>query len=157
MLANSPPTRTRPDTTSTDPRLEGQDPDLTPGGQEPDADPDTLGANRVIPPAERLAAERDERRRQRTLAHESSTATREPDRAQRRTHPSRSLSSPVTPPGRRTLRDSASAALIAAVAAGGVFGAILGALSVAGWVIGLLVAGLTVVLSSLFRPDSRSA
>lgn len=155
MLVNSPLTRTRPDTASTELRQGNRDPDLTSDGQPP-ADPDTLGSTGVIPPAERLAAERDERRRQRTLAHESSTATREPRRAQRRKHPGGSASRPVAPTGRPTLRDSASAALIAVVAAGGVFGAILGALSVAGWIIGLLVAGLTVVLSAVFRPDSIS-
>jgi hypothetical protein len=33
---------------------------------------------------------------------------------------------------------------------------LLGALSVAGWLIGLLVGGLTVVLSRVLRPRSRS-
>ena len=46
--------------------------------------------------------------------------------------------------------------LIAVLAAGGVLGAILGALSAAGWVIGLLVAGLTVILSAVFRSYERS-
>jgi hypothetical protein len=41
--------------------------------------------------------------------------------------------------------------LIAVLAAGGVLGAILGALSAAGWIIGLLTAGLTIVLSALLR------
>jgi hypothetical protein len=44
-----------------------------------------------------------------------------------------------------------------AVIAGGVLGVILGALSVAGWVIGLLVAGLTVALLRVLGSDSRSA
>ena len=48
------------------------------------------------------------------------------------------------------LRDSLPASLIAVIA-GGVLGVILGALGVGGWVIGLLVAGLTVVLLPALR------
>jgi hypothetical protein len=55
-----------------------------------------------------------------------------------------------------TLRDSSSMMLMATLAVGGVFGAILGAVSAAGWIIGLLVAGLTVVLSTMLRRYSRS-
>jgi len=55
-----------------------------------------------------------------------------------------------------TLRDSVSITLIAVLVAGGVLGAILGALSATGWVIGLLVAGVTVVLSAMIRRYSRS-
>ena len=49
-----------------------------------------------------------------------------------------------------------SLTLIALLAAGGVLGAILGALNVTGWVIGVLVAGLTVVVSAIVRRYSRS-
>ena len=42
------------------------------------------------------------------------------------------------------------------IALGGVLGVILGALSVSGWVIGLLVAGLTVALLTMVRPYKRS-
>ena len=49
-----------------------------------------------------------------------------------------------------------SLTLIAVLAAGGVLGAILGALSTSGWVIGVLAAGLTVVLSAVLRRYSRS-
>ena len=55
-----------------------------------------------------------------------------------------------------TLRDSLSITLIAVLAAAGVLGAILGALNVTGWAIGVLVAGLTVVLSAVLRRYSRS-
>ncbi len=55
-----------------------------------------------------------------------------------------------------TLRDSVSIGLIAVLAGGGVLGAVLGALNVAGWVIGMLVAGLTVVVSAVLRRYSRS-
>jgi hypothetical protein len=46
--------------------------------------------------------------------------------------------------------------MIAVIALGGVLGVILGALSVPGWVIGLLVAGLTVALLTMVRPYKRS-
>ena len=58
-------------------------------------------------------------------------------------------------PRRMTFRDSVSITLIALLCAGGVVGAILGALNVTGWVIGLLVAGLTVVVSAILRRYSR--
>ena len=57
----------------------------------------------------------------------------------------------MTPARRTTLRDSVSMPLIAVLAAGGILGAILGALSAAGWIIGLLTAGLTIVLPALLR------
>jgi hypothetical protein len=60
------------------------------------------------------------------------------------------------PPRRMALRDSVSITLIAVLAGGGVLGAILGALNVTGWVIGVLVAGLTVVVSAILRRYSRS-
>ena len=53
------------------------------------------------------------------------------------------------------LRDSLPAPLIVVIA-GGVLGVILGALGVGGWVIGLLVAGLTVVLLRALRSNSDS-
>jgi hypothetical protein len=46
------------------------------------------------------------------------------------------------------LRDTVSVRLIAVLAAGAVLGAILGVLGAPGVIIGLLVAGLTVVLSA---------
>ena len=64
--------------------------------------------------------------------------------------------SALPPPRRMTLRDSVSITLIAVLAGGGVLGAILGALNVTGWVIGVLVAGLTVVVSAILRRYSRS-
>ncbi len=114
----------------------------------------------VLSPAERVGAERAERRHQRMLVREASTATRDSntrdsDRADPRKRTTGSASRP-TPSGRQTLRDSPLATLIATVAAGGVLGAILGALSVAGWVIGLLVAVLALVLSAVLRQYSHS-
>jgi hypothetical protein len=48
-----------------------------------------------------------------------------------------------------------SATSIAVLAAGGVLGGILGALTAPGWVIGLLAAALTVILSAVMRNYSR--
>ena len=130
-------------------------PNLTLGGQDTAAHAETSESTGALSPAERLGAERAERRHERMLAREASTATRDSDRAGPYKRATGSTSR-ATPPGRRTLGDSPSVTLIAAVAAGGVFGAILGALSVAGWVIGVLVAVLTVVLSAVLRQYSRS-
>jgi len=55
-----------------------------------------------------------------------------------------------------TLRDSTSINLIAVLAAGGVLGAVLGALSASGLVIGLLVAGVTIVLLTALRQYARA-
>lgn len=107
-------------------------------------------------PAEQLADERTERRRQRAAAHDVSAAPRQPRRAGRREPPTRSTSAP-TPARRMTLRDSASVTLIAVLAMGGILGAILGAVGAPGWIIGLLVAGLTVVVSAMLRRYSRSS
>jgi hypothetical protein len=55
-----------------------------------------------------------------------------------------------------TLGDSTSITVIALLAIGGILGAILGALSSSGWIIGLLVAGVTVFLSAMLRRYGRS-
>jgi hypothetical protein len=130
--------------------------DLEPGGQHMSRGAQTPDSTAVASPAQRLGAERTERRHQRMLAREASTATREPQTGEQHERVTGSPSAP-TPRGHRTLGRSVSATAIAAVAAGGVLGAMLGALSVAGWVIGLLAAGLTVFLSSVIRGYSRSA
>ena len=57
---------------------------------------------------------------------------------------------------RMTLRDSTSINLIAVLAAGGVLGAVLGALSASGLVIGLLVAAVTIVLLTALRRYARA-
>jgi hypothetical protein len=75
---------------------------------------------------------------------------REPRRAGPRERPTGSKRAPARP-RRMTLRDSATVTLIATLVAGGVLGAILGALSASAWVIGVLVAGLTVVVSAVLR------
>jgi hypothetical protein len=131
-----------------------QGPDLSPAGEQAAADQRAAGSTRVPSPAERLVSERTERRHQRMLARESSTATREPDRAQRRDRATGS-SSALIPPGRQTLRASRSAAVIGRLAAGAALGAILGALSVPGWLIGLLVAGLVAIVPTVLGLRSR--
>ncbi len=79
----------------------------------------------------------------------------QPRGVRRRERPTESTSA-LAPPRRMTFRDSVSITLIAVLAGGGVLGAILGALNVTGWVIGVLVAGLTVVVSAILRRYSRS-
>ena len=137
------------------PALGTEDPEVQPAGQQAAPEQDASDSSRVPPPAERLVAERTERRHQRMLARESSSATHEPDGAERRKR-STGSSGALTAPGRQTLRDAFSVSVIGVLVTGAALGALLGALSVAGWLIGLLVGGLTVILSRVLRPGSRS-
>jgi hypothetical protein len=132
-----------------------QDPDIPTAGEQTAAEHVASGSTRVPSAAERLVAERIERRRQRAVARDSSTARREPGGAQGGKRAARSPSA-LSPPGRQTPRESRSAAVMGMLVAGTAFGAILGALSVAGWLIGLLVAGLMAILATVLRPRSRS-
>jgi hypothetical protein len=155
MPAKSTLNGTPPAAVSGDPSAGGQDPDLTAAGRQPAADPQASPPDGTSSAAERLTAERTERRRQRTAVREAPTPASEPGTArprERRTEPTNTL----TPSKRLTLRDSMSLTLIAVLAAGGVLGAILGAQSTSGWVIGVLAAGLTVVLSAVLRRYARS-
>ena len=127
----------------------------TTAGLQPPADSDRSASVGIPSAAERLTAERTERRRRRTAAREAPTSARETRSARRRERPTDSTSAP-TRPSRLTLRDSVAVTLIAVLSAGGVLGAILGALSTSGWVIGVLAAGLTVVLSAVLGRYSRS-
>jgi hypothetical protein len=155
MPAKSTLNGTPPAAVSGDPSAGHQDPDLTAVGRQPAPDVGTSDSSGIASAAERLTAERDERRRQRTAVREAPTPAREPRTAPSRERRTESTSAP-TPPRRMTLRDSVSLTLIALLAAGGALGAILGALNVTGWVIGVLVAGLTVVVSAIVRRYSRS-
>jgi hypothetical protein len=112
-------------------------------------DPGTSAAHAVLSPAEQIIAERTERRRQRAASHKA------PTRKARGLTPATESTNVPTPPRHMTLRDSVSIALIGVLVAGGVLGAILGALSVTGWVIGLLTAGLTILLTAVLRRYSR--
>jgi hypothetical protein len=130
-------------------------PDLTVADRQPDAGPGTSSADGITSATERLTAERTERRRQRAAAHVAASSGGEPREVPRRDRPPESTTR-LARPRRMTIRDSVSITLIAVLAAGGVLGAVLGALNVAGWVIGVLVAGLTVVVSAMLRRYSRS-
>lgn len=150
MSANSPLNEPPAAIAVGDPTADGQDPELATAGRRPEADPGPSSGDEILSPSERFTAERTERRRQRAAARKTPTPPREPRGAHQRERPTESTSG-LTPARRTTLRDSVSMALIAVLAAGGVLGAILGALSAAGWIIGLLTAGLTIVLSALLR------
>ena len=149
MPANSPLNEPPPTIAMGDPAADSRDPDSVAAARQPAGELDAPQADEVLSPAEQLTAERTERRRQRAEAHQ------EPRRNAGRLKGSTEPTSVMTPPRRMTLRDSVSITLIAVLAAGGVLGAVLGALSVTGWVIGVLVAGLTIVLSTLLRRYSR--
>ena len=154
MPTKSTLNETPPAVTSGNPSA-GPNPDLTVAGPQPDAHQGTSAADGATSATERLAAERTERRRQRAAAHETPNPAAEPRTVRRRERPPEPTTA-VASPRRMTFRDSVSITLIAVLAAGGVFGAVLGALSVTGWVIGVLVAGLTVVVSAMLRRYSRS-
>ncbi len=153
MPAEPPPNGTYLAEASDDPAV--GNPNLTLGDQDTAAHAETPETPAALSPAERLGAERAERRHQRMLVREASDATRDsPTRDSGRAEPRQRATGSAkgrTTPGPQTLRDLPPVMLIATVVAGAVLGAILGALSVAGWVIGLLVAVLTLVLSAVLR------
>ena len=140
---------TQPAVVSSDPGARRQDPRLTALGRQPAADPTTSDPDGIPSTGDSLTAERTERHRQRTATRQARTAS-EPRAGQRR-DPATKSTSALTPPTPLTLRDSVSVTSIVVLAAGGVLGAILGALSAAGWVIGLFAAALTVILSAVLR------
>jgi hypothetical protein len=150
MPATSPSNEPPPSIAVGDPTADGRSPNPTTPGGQPASDPNPSPADEGLSPAQQLTAERTERRRQRAAAHGAPTR-----RARRLTGHTESTNA-RTPPTAMTLRDALSVTLIAVLAAGGVLGAVLGALSAPGWVIGLLVAGLTIVLSGLLARYSPS-
>jgi hypothetical protein len=100
------------------------------------------------------AAERDERRHQRALArggHSRERGAKTGDRL----HQSTSQSSTASRQGRLVIGETVTVGVIGIIAVGLIVGAILGALSAPGWVIGLLVATLTVILSTVLRRFPR--
>jgi hypothetical protein len=146
---------TQPAVVPSDPSARRHDPHLTAPSRQPAAEPARSDPDGIPSTGDSLTAERTERRRQRTATRQARTA-REP-RAPRRRDPTTESTTPRTPPTPLTLRDSMSVTSIVVLAAGSVLGAILGALSAAGWVIGLLAAALTMILSAVLRRYSRSA
>ncbi len=96
------------------------------------------------------ATERDERRHQRALAREGNgrgrgAKTGEP------LHQSTSQQSRASRRGRLVIGETVSVGVIGIIIAGLIVGAILGALGAPGWLVGLLVATLTVFLSTVLR------
>jgi hypothetical protein len=145
LPAKSSPNAQPPGVAPTAPPAESQDSETTAAGPSRAEDLSTSGADAFTSPAERRAAERTARRRERAEAHEA------PPRREHRSPRARVL----TPESTSILRDSLPPPLIAVIA-GGVSGLILGALSIGGWVIGLLVAGLTVILLRALGSGSQS-
>ena len=92
-------------------------------------------------PGDSRAAQRNERRDERAAAREARHAGR--DKSTRM--------SPAERQGRLALRETVSVGLLAMLAGGALVGAILGAVGAPGWVVGLLVAGLTAILSAKLR------
>jgi uncharacterized membrane protein YdbT with pleckstrin-like domain len=128
-----------------DATVELQESELTAAGRELAEDLGASGVDEPSSPAAHRAAERTARRRERAEARGQSSH-RGSGLPQARV---------VTPAAASTLRESLPAAVIAVIA-GGVLGVILGALSAEGWIIGLLVAGLTVILLRALGWHSRS-
>lgn len=119
-----------------------------------------------------VATERDERRHQRAVAREAVTreavaqegreaVAREGNRRERgassgeRLHQSTPQSSGPARRGRLLVGETVSVGLIGIIVVGLIAGAILGAVGASGWVIGLLVASLTVILSTVLRRFPR--
>jgi hypothetical protein len=134
-----------PGLTLADLMVERQDAELTAAGRELAEDLGTWRADEFSSPGERRAAERPAGRRQ-TEARAASNHHREARVPQARVVPGA---------GASMLPDAVPAALIALIA-GSVLGLLLGALSFGGWVIGLLVAGLTVAVLRTLGPHSGS-
>ena len=126
------------------PSTERHDPEAIAAGPELTGDLEPPGADDVLSPAGRRAAERTARRQQRAEA---------PGAPVRPGY--RSPNSRLTPARASLVRASLPLPLIALIA-GGVLGVILDALSVNGWVIGLLAAALTVVVFQALGSHSDS-
>jgi Flp pilus assembly protein TadB len=160
MPAEPPLNGAHPAKASADSAADNAHPNRTLGGLATASHAETSESPGLPSLAERLGAERAERRHQRMLVREAAagardSAVRDSDRAAPRKRTTTSAGR-LTPPGRQSVRGSVPVTLIVTVVAGGVLGAMLGALSVAGSVIGLLVAVLTLVLSAVSRRYSRS-
>jgi hypothetical protein len=100
------------------------------------------------------ATERDERRHQRALAREANGRGRGAKTGER-LHDSTSQPSGPSRRGRLLVGETVSIGMIGIIVAGLIVGAILGALGASGWVVGLLVATLTMILSGLLRRFPR--
>jgi hypothetical protein len=146
MPAKQPPNARPPDLAVADPSGESHDSELAAAGRQLAEDMGTSDAEEFSSPAERRAAERTARRRQRAEVHDAPA-----DRAPRSNKSTRA----PTPARSSTLLDSVPPPVLAVIA-GGVLGLILGALSIGGWIIGLLVAALTVIVLQALGSHARS-
>jgi hypothetical protein len=139
-------------------------PDTTTGpasnGSIAATDPDRAPAQASPAPAQSdpgrgsAATERDERRQQRALAREGNGRARGAKTGERLHHSTSQLSGPSRR-GRLLVGETVSVGMIGIIVAGLIVGAILGALGASGWVVGLLVATLTVILSGVLRRFPR--
>jgi hypothetical protein len=99
--------------------------------------------------------ERDERRHQRVTARERNGRSSQAKTGERLQQGKAQPTGP-SPRTRLVLGKTVPLALIAIIVIGLIAGAILGAASVPGWVIGLLVATLTVILSAVRHRFART-
>jgi hypothetical protein len=103
------------------------------------------------------ATEREDRRHQRALAREGNGRARDANgqgagaKAGGRLHQSTSQPSRASRRGRLVIGETVSVGVIGIIVMGLIAGAILGALGAPGWLVGLLVAALTVFLSTVLR------
>jgi hypothetical protein len=109
---------------SADPAADHANPNRTLGGPDTASHADTSASPALPSLAERLGAERAERRHQRMLVREASTAARDSgvrdsDRAAPRKRATTSAE-PLTPSGRQTVLASLPIMLIVTVVAGGI-------------------------------------
>jgi hypothetical protein len=127
-------------------------------GSPATTDPHRAPAQAPAPPAQShpaggsAATERDERRHQRALAREGNgrgAATTGERLQQAKTQPTGSTRR------ERLARETVPVGLIGIIIVGLIVGAILGALGASGWVVGLLVATLTVILATALRRSPR--
>ena len=145
MPAKSPPNAEPRRLAPAAPSVDSDDSEMVAAGRQLAEDLGTSDADELSSPAQRRAAERTARRRQRTEA-DAAPARREDRPPKSRVH---------TRTRGPMFGDSVPVPLIAVIA-GGVLGVILGALGVGGWAIGLLAAGLTVVLLRVLGSHSPS-
>jgi hypothetical protein len=145
LPAKSPPNAEPRGLAAAAPSVDSDDSEMVAAGRQLAEDLGTADADEFSSPAERRAAERTARRRQRAEADDAP--------ARRGDRPPKSRVQTQTKGS--MFGDSLPAPLIAVIA-GGVLGVILGALSVGGWAIGLLAAALTVVLLRVLGSHSPS-
>jgi Flp pilus assembly protein TadB len=110
------------------------------------------------------ASERDERRHQRAIARGENGRKRDAKtddggkrgaKTRERLHQAKTQLAEPSRRGRLALGESVSLGLMGVVIVGLGVGAILGALGTPGWVVGLLVAALTLMLSAVLRRAPR--